>query len=596
MSRRYEEVARILGKLSGTAEAKLSSHLVETRAFLFTQKGVLTLKKTLLEVLQPFSPLPLDGNMIERPVHAHLGDLALPCFPFAKALRKSPIAIAEEIAAAVDHPLIHRAEAQSGYVNFFLERSVVTASLLHTILGQSSTYGSSDRGNGGVVTIDLSSPNIAKPFSMGHLRSTVIGNAIALLVEKCGYKPVKINYIGDWGTQFGKLLTAYRKWGNEAEVKKAPIATLLQLYIRFHEKAELDATLNDEARAAFKALEDGDSSARALWEWFKMESLKEFQRIYDLLGVTFDSYNGEAYYNDKMGPIIEELTEKGLLVESDGALVVELEDGLPPCLIKKSDGATLYATRDLTAALDRKTTYDFVKSLYVVGNEQSLHFTQFKKVLGKMGHAWSADIQHIPFGLLLKDGKKMSTRKGKIVLLEEVLNEAIALAQSTIETKNPDLANKKDVAQAIGVGAIIFSDLKQHRRHDIEFNLASMLQTEGETGPYVQYANARAHSVLRKAGSMRAFTVSEVNDFEWAVVKLLEQFPDAVKRAADELDSSIIAKYAVDVAQSFNSFYGNVQVLSDSEDQSYRLALVHCVTIVLEESLRLLGMKSPREM
>ncbi len=554
------------------------------------------MKKEILQALQLFSPMPINEGMLERPVHTHLGDLALPCFPFAKELRKSPIVIAEELAKSIHHPLISKVQAVGGYVNIFVNRPVMTDSLLQTIHTQSTTYGSNHNGKGGVVTIDLSSPNIAKPFSMGHLRSTVIGNSIALLLEKNGFKPLKINYIGDWGTQFGKLLTAYRKWGNEQEVQQMPIQTLLKLYIRFHEEAEQDDTLNDEGRAAFKALEDGDAEALALWDWFKRESLKEFQRIYDLLGITFDSYNGEAYYNDKMGPIVDELNTKGLLVKSDGALVVELGEDIPPCLIKKSDGATLYATRDLTAAIDRKKNYGFAKSLYVVGNEQSLHFTQVKKVLSKMGCEWADTIQHIPFGLILKDGKKMSTRKGKIVLLEEVLTEAIALAQFTIETKNPNVVNKAEIAKAVGVGAIIFSDLKQHRKHDIEFDLANMLQTEGETGPYVQYAFVRANAVLRKAGTATLFSIDEVNDFEWEIIKALEQFPYSVQRASDELDPSIIAKYAVDLAQAFNSFYGNVQVLSDEEHKAYRLALIKSTTIVLKETLRLLGMQAPEEM
>ncbi|MBO1909923.1 arginine--tRNA ligase, partial [Microvirga sp. 3-52] len=319
------------------------------------------MKTEVMHVLQQFSPIPLNINMLEQPAHTHMGDLALPCFPFAKNLKKSPVMIADEIADAIRHPLIHKAEAVNGYVNIFLNRSQITSSLLDRIREQTKSYGSSDVGNNGVGTIDMSSPNIAKPFSMGHLRSTVIGNSISLLLEKNGYKTVKINYIGDWGTQFGKLLTAYRKWGNEQEVRTNPIQTLLKLYIQFHEDAEQDEALNDEGRAAFKALEDGDTEALALWDWFKSESLKEFQRIYDLLGVKFDSYNGEAYYNDKMEPIVDLLNEKGLLKESDGALVVELGDKMPPCLIKKSDGATLYATRDLTAAIDRKKTYDFEK-------------------------------------------------------------------------------------------------------------------------------------------------------------------------------------------------------------------------------------------
>ncbi|MFC4410876.1 arginine--tRNA ligase [Chungangia koreensis] len=559
-------------------------------------KGVIAMKSEVVKLLNENSLISVEESMLEHPVHAQMGDLALPCFPFAKELRKSPTLIAQEIAEKLNSPLIERTEAVNGYVNIFLSRNGITESLIRKISDEGTEFGSSFTGNGGVVTIDMSSPNIAKPFSMGHLRSTVIGNSIANILEKSGYKTIKINYIGDWGTQFGKLLTAYRKWGNDEEVKAAPIQTLLRYYIKFHEEAELKPSLNDEGRAAFKALEDGDSDALALWKWFRSESLKEFQRIYDLLGVTFDSYNGEAYYNDKMDPIVQELDEKDLLTESDGAQVVELGEDMPPALIKKSDGATLYVTRDLAAAIDRKQTYHFVKSLYVVGNEQSLHFTQLCQVLSKMGYDWSKDIEHIPFGLILKNGKKMSTRKGIIVLLEEVLNEAIDLAKGTIEEKNPNLANKQEVAEAVGVGAIIFSDLKQHRKHDIEFNLSSMLQTEGETGPYVQYANARAHSILRKAGNVGELKIDEVNDFEWEIVKELNQFPSIVERSARSLDPSVIAKYAIDLAQKFNSFYANVQVLSDEVQKPYRLALIQAVTIVLGESLRLLGMKSPEEM
>lgn len=554
------------------------------------------MKVEIIKLLNDISPVRVEENMLERPVHSQMGDLALPCFPFAKEMRKSPALIAQELAEKLSSPLIERVEAVNGYINIFLSRNGITDRLIGSILAEGRDYGSSQAGNGGVVTIDMSSPNIAKPFSMGHLRSTVIGNSIANILEKNGFKTVKINYIGDWGTQFGKLLTAYRKWGNEEEVKAAPIQTLLHYYIKFHEEAERNPSLNDEGRAAFKALEDGDENALALWDWFRTESLKEFQRIYDLLNVSFDSYNGEAYYNDKMEPVVDELEEKGLLVESDGALVVQLGEDLPPALIKKSDGATLYATRDLAAAIDRKQTYNFVKSLYVVGNEQSLHFNQLKIVLSKMGYQWSEDIQHIPFGLILKDGKKMSTRKGKIVLLEEVLTEAIQLAKSTIEEKNPTLSSKKEVAEAVGVGAIIFSDLKQHRKHDIEFNLSSMLQTEGETGPYVQYAYARAHSILRKAGEFTEFTVAEVNDYEWEMVKELINFPSIVERAARDFDPSIIAKFAIDLAQTFNSFYAHVQVLGEAAHRSYRLALIRAVTIVLGESLRLLGMKMPEEM
>ncbi|MCZ8537603.1 arginine--tRNA ligase [Paenisporosarcina quisquiliarum] len=554
------------------------------------------MKQKVMEVLQAILAENIEDQMIEVPVYTRLGDYALPCFPLAKKMKKSPVLIAEEIAALIKDSSIEKAEAVNGYVNIFMKRTGFTQSIMNEILSDSNQYGSSNIGNGRVITIDMSSPNIAKPFSMGHLRSTVIGNSISLLHEKSGFQPVKINYLGDWGTQFGKLLVAYRLWGNEKQVQEKPIESLLMLYIRFHKEAEQDESLNDKGRAAFKSLEDGDPEALALWKWFRTESLKEFQKIYDLLGVSFDSYQGEAYYNDKMEPIVEELNQKNLLMESNGALVVDVGEHMPPCLIKKSDGATLYATRDITAAIDRFTTHQFAKSLYVVGNEQSLHFAQLKIVLNKMGYEWADSLQHIPFGLILKNGKKLSTREGKIVLLEEVLKEAIQLAEANIEEKNPKLLNKKEIAQAVGVGAIIFSDLKQHRKHDIEFDLKKMLQTEGETGPYLQYSYARACSILRKAGEVESFHVTEVNDHEWEVIKQLEIFPQIVSRATTELDPSVVAKYAVSLAQTFNSYYGNVQIVTNSNLMEYRVSLVHCVVIVLGEALRLLGIQAPEEM
>ncbi|MEI4769097.1 arginine--tRNA ligase [Psychrobacillus sp. FJAT-51614] len=554
------------------------------------------MKQLVVDILQNFTTELLEEHMIEEPVYSHLGDYALPCFSFAKKQKKSPNVIAQELANRIQDIHIEKVEAVNGYVNIFMKRTTFTNSVLTIIHEQEKLFGSSNLGAGGVVTIDMSSPNIAKPFSMGHLRSTVIGNSIALILEKNGYKPIKINHLGDWGTQFGKLLVAYRLWGDEKKVQEAPIQTLLALYIHFHEEAETDESLNDKGRAAFKSLEDGDHEALALWEWFRTESLNEFQKIYNLLGVTFDSYKGEAYYNDKMDPIVDDLQQKKLLIASDGALVVNVGENLPPCLIKKSDGATLYATRDITAAIHRKENYHFIKSLYVVGNEQSLHFAQLKAVLNKMGYEWSEAIQHIPFGLILKDGKKLSTRKGKIILLEEVLNEAIQLAEETIEEKNPLLVNKKEVAKEVGVGAIIFSDLKQHRKHDIEFDIKKMLQTEGETGPYIQYTYARACSVLRKVQNNDIFQVTEVNDYEWEVIKSLEKFPDIIQRAAIEYDPSLVAKYALDLSQVFNSFYGNVPIIKDPPQLPYRLAIVQSVITLLGESLRLLGMKAPIEM
>ena len=553
------------------------------------------MKQKVISILQNFTTELIEEHMIEVPVYDHLGDYSLPCFSFAKKQKKSPLLIAQELASQIYDENIEKVEATNGYVNIFFKRTSFTDTIINTIRKAGKQYGSTNLGAGDVVTIDMSSPNIAKPFSMGHLRSTVIGNSIALLLEKSGYQPVKINHLGDWGTQFRKLLVAYRLWGDKTKVQDAPIQTLLALYIRFHEEAEKDDSLNDHGRAAFKSLEDGDEDALELWEWFRTESLHEFQKIYDLLGVTFDSFQGEAYFNDKMDPIVEDLLNKNLLIESDGALVVDVGENIPPCLIKKSDGATLYATRDITAAIHRKNNYHFKKSLYIVGNEQSLHFVQLKSVLNRMGYEWSETLQHIPFGLILKDGKKLSTRKGKIVLLEEVLNEAIKLAETIIEDKNPSLINKKEVAKKVGVGAIIFSDLKQHRKHNIDFDLKKMLQTEGETAPYVQYTYARACSILRKVQDVNTIDVTAVNNFEWKIIKSLQQFPSIVRRATDEYDPSIVAKYSIDLAQLFNSFYGNVHIVNSTSELSYRIALVQSVAIVLEEALRLLGINAPSE-
>ncbi len=538
--------------------------------------------------------------LIEKPKNASHGDLAFPCFTLAKIKRKAPNLIAQELSEKIQSPTFEKVEVVGAYLNIFLNKQLVSEKVISQIISQKGEFGTQEFGQGGNVTIDMSSPNIAKPFSMGHLRSTVIGNAIALIIEKCGYKPIKINHLGDWGTQFGKLITAYKLWGDADKVKANPIKELLALYVRFHEEAESNPSLEDEGRAWFKKLEDGDEEALSIWQWFRDESLKEFSRIYDLMDVEFDSYAGEAFYNDKMDRVVKLLEEKGLLVESDNAKVVELtEEDLPPCLIKKSDGATLYATRDLAAALYRKETYDFVKSLYVVGHEQSLHFKQLIAVLKKMGFDWAQDMEHIPFGMMLKDGKKMSTRKGKVVLLEEVLNESIAMALHNIEEKNPTLADKDEVAKQVGVGAVIFHDLKNNRMNDIDFSLEEMLRFEGETGPYVQYTFARACSILRK-GHWQADTPPQTYhtswEKEWKVVSFLMEFPNAIKRACENFDPSQVAKYVVDLAQVFNKYYAEVKVLEESEERSARLSLVFSVTEVLKEGLRLLGIKAPEEM
>ncbi|RHW32654.1 arginine--tRNA ligase [Oceanobacillus profundus] len=536
-------------------------------------------------------------NLIEKPKFEEQGDLAFPCFTLAKELRKAPNIIAQELAGKIDHPILEKVVADGPYVNAFLNKRMVSKHALTSILKDGSAYGSINYAEKKNITIDFSSPNIAKPFSMGHLRSTVIGNSLANIVEKCGYQAIRINHLGDWGTQFGKLIVAYKLWGNEARVKEEPIQELLKLYVQFHAEAENDSRLEDDARAWFKKLEDGNEEALSLWTWFRDESLQEFGKIYNLLGVHFDSYHGEAFYNDKMERIVSRLEESDLLQVSDGAEVVDLaEHDLAPCLIKKSDGATLYATRDLTAAVYRQETYEFERSYYVVGHEQSLHFEQIFLVLQKLGYDWAKQLTHIPFGFILKDGKKMSTRKGKVVLLEEVIQEAIRLAEQIIAEKNPSLQNKADIAEVVGVGAIIFHDLKNDRQNNIEFSLEDMLKFEGATGPYVQYTHARACSILRKAEYEDTATKGLNDSYSWSVVKLLMEFPAAIERSFNYQAPSQIAKYLIDLSQEFNKYYGNIKILSEDEELESRLGLVKATTIVLKEGLRLLGVKAPDEM
>ncbi|MDF2084341.1 arginine--tRNA ligase [Bacillus pseudomycoides] len=556
------------------------------------------LAKSLFEILKSELSLEQITGLIETPKQDEFGDAAFPCFMLAKQYKKAPAVIAKEITEKLDNPFFTKVKAVGPYVNVFFNRDIVSDEVLKTILAEKEEYGQGHFGREKTVVIDYSSPNIAKPFSMGHLRSTMIGNSLKHIAEKCGYEVVGINYIGDWGTQFGKLITAYKKWGNEELVKEDPIRELFKLYVHFHEEVKEHLELEEEGRAWFKKLEDGDEEAVFLWNWFRHESLKEFSRIYELLGVEFTNFQGEAFYNDKMDGFVGILEGKGLLEESDGAQVVNLEkEDMPPCLIKKSDGATLYATRDLTAALYRQNTYEFDKALYVVGAEQSLHFTQFFTVLKKLGYNWVDGMAHVPFGLILKDGKKMSTRKGEVVLLEEVLEEAITLAEQNIEEKNPDLKQKEEVAKQVGVGAVIFHDLKNERMHNIEFSLEKMLKFEGETGPYVQYTHARACSILRKENAEFETEAFQLNDdHSWSTIKLLNRFPQVVETAFFKNEPSHIAKYLLDVAQAFNKYYGNVRILEEDKEKESRLALVYAVTIVLKEGLRLLGMGAPKEM
>ena len=538
-------------------------------------------------------------NLLEQPKSSDLGDIAFPAFSLAKIERKAPQAIAADIAEKIDASHFEKVVATGPYVNFFLDKSQISDQVIKSVIEAGADYGQQEEGQGANVTIDLSSPNIAKPFSVGHLRSTVIGDALSNIFRKMGYNTIKINHLGDWGKQFGLLMVAYKKWGSKEAVEANPIDELLKLYVRINAEIENDPALDEEGRLWFKKLEDGDPEATELWQWFRDESLVEFNRIYKLLGVEFDSLNGEAFYNDKMDEAVQILEDKGLLKESKGASIVELDDvNLPPAMIKKSDGATLYITRDIATAIYRARTYNFVKNIYAVGQEQSNHFRQLKAVLKKMGFDWSDDMVHVDFGLVTKNRQKLSTRKGNIILLEPTLQEAISRAKAQIEEKNPELENKEEVARAVGVGAVKFYDLKTDRRNGYDFDLEAMVSFEGETGPYVQYAYARIQSILRKANfTPSADATYSLSDPEsWEIIKLLQDFARVVKRAAENYDPSLIAKYAINLAQAFNKYYAHTRILDESPERDSRLALSYSTAVVLKEALRLLGVDAPEKM
>ena len=538
-------------------------------------------------------------NLLEQPKSSELGDIAFPAFSLAKTERKAPQIIAADIAEKIDTAHFDKVVATGPYVNFFLSKAEISGQVIKEVIKDGADYGQQNEGNNQNITIDLSSPNIAKPFSVGHLRSTVIGDALSNIFRKIGYNTIKINHLGDWGKQFGLLMVAYKKWGSQEAVEVNPIDELLKLYVRINAEIENDPSLDEEGRLWFKKLEDGDPEATELWQWFRDESLTEFNRIYELLGVEFDSLNGEAFYNDKMDEGIQILEEKGLLQESKGASIVDLEDfNLPPAMIKKSDGATLYITRDIATAIYRARTYNFVKNVYVVGQEQANHFRQLKAVLKKMGFDWSDDMIHVDFGLVTKNRQKLSTRKGNIILLEPTLLEAISRAKSQIEAKNPDLEDKEAVARAVGVGAVKFYDLKTDRRNGYDFDLEAMVSFEGETGPYIQYAYARIQSILRKANFQPdAEATYSLNDPEsWEIIKLLQDFGRVVKRAADNYEPSLIAKYAISLAQAFNKYYAHTRILDESPERDSRLALSYSTAVVLKEALRLLGVEAPEKM
>lgn len=543
-------------------------------------------------------------SAIAVPPDNKMGDYALPCFKFAKVMRKSPVAIAEELknTFATDDA-ISEVEAVNGYLNFRVNRTALVKETLEKIAEQGEAFGSSDMGNGKTICIDYSSVNIAKPFHIGHLSTTVIGGALYRIFKFLGYNAVGINHLGDYGTQFGKLIYAYKHWGSEEAVKEGGVKELTRLYVRYHKESENDPSMDDEARSYFKLIENGDEECVKLFNLFKEITLKEVEKIYDELDIKFDSYAGESFYNDKMQPVIDELTEKGLLVESEGAKIVDLEKyGMPPCIILRSDGASLYATRDLAAACYRKEHYDFDKCLYVVAYQQNLHFKQIFKVLELMGKPWAKDLVHVAYGMvsLLDDNGNqvaMSTRNGTVVLLEDVLKKCHEKCLEIIEQKNPDLEDKENVARQVGTGAVIFGALSYSKIKDIAFSYSKILNFDGETGPYVQYTAARIKSVLRKGGAIGKYEIKNVNEDEYQLIALLSTFPDVVKAAAERLEPFFVTRYAIDVASAFNKFYFDCKIIGDDANETnFRLAISSATLTVLSSALTLLGIKVPERM
>lgn len=538
--------------------------------------------------------------MIVVPKEFANGDYALPCFRFSKAMKKSPAAIADEFSKLfLGQDFLARTESVNGYLNFYLNRDRFNADVLSDVLSAADRFGASDEGRGRVICIDYSSVNVAKPFHMGHLSTTVIGAALYRIFNFLGYKAVGINHLGDWGTQFGKLIVAYKKWGDRKDIETRGIASLLQLYIKFHKEADADESLNDQARLWFKKIEENDAEATEIFSWFKAITLKEVQKTYQRLGVAFDSYAGESFYNDKMQPVIDELKQKGLLKESEGAQVVDLEEyKMPPCLIVKADGATLYATRDIAAAFYRKKTYDFYKCLYVVAYQQNLHFKQWFKVVELMGYDWAADLEHIAFGMVSMEDGAMSTREGKVILLEDVLNRATERAAEILAEKSPDLENAADVAEKIGVGAVVFSALQNGRIKDIVFSYDRVLNFEGETGPYLQYTHARCTSVLKKGGDIGTPDFAALDNEQCnALINLLSLFPRVIADAAQKREPSLITRHIIDVAQAYNKFYFDFRILDAAEgERNARLLLTAATRQVIKNGLSLLGLAAPDKM
>ncbi len=566
-------------------------------------------RKSIAELIAPhtggMSREEIEG-MLETPADSSKGDYAFPCFKLAKTMRKAPPLIAASIAEAVSgESLFEKVENVNAYVNMFISRQSLAAEVVGEVISKGDDYGRSSIGKGKKVIVEYSSPNIAKPFHIGHIRSTVIGNSIYKIYDYLGYDTMRINHLGDYGTQFGKMICAYRRWGNKEDVVREPIKSLLSYYTKFHEEAEKHPELEDEARAIFTKLEHGEKEETELWQWFRDESLKEFNRVYDMLGITFDSYNGESFYSDKMPRFVQELRDKGLLEEDDGANIVRLDEyGLPPALITKSDGSTLYITRDIAAAVYRKETYDFYKNLYVVASQQNLHFQQWIKIVELLGYDWAKDCVHIPFGLVSMEDGTMSTREGRVIFLEDVLNRAVEKTKEIIKEKNVNTDNIEETAKAVGIGAVVFNELSNYRIKDYVFSWDKVLNFEGETGPYVQYTHARACSVIRNAGKKTADEAAKgfdpsyiASDSAHRLIKLIYEFPDTVAEAGEKYEPSIVTRHIVDIAQAFNKFYHDEHILVDNEEEKKaKVALVTAARDTIRNGLGLLGMKAPERM
>lgn len=545
----------------------------------------------------------VDANIIvEEPKNPAMGDIALPMFTMIKTLKKPVPEITKEASDVISKSfdVIENINPTGPFINIVLNKALISDHIIKDVFEKKEEYGTSTIGCGQTVVLDYSSPNIAKSFSVGHLRSTMIGNSLKLILNRCGYKTVSINYLGDWGTQFGKMIVAIEKWGNLDEIKKDPINQLGKLYVKINNEEKDHPELAEESRKAFRKIELGEKKYVDMWKWIREESLKESEQIYKLLNVSFDSYNGEAFYNDKMDTVVKELEDKGLLIEDQGAKIVELGDSIPPALIKRSDGGTLYITRDLAAVFWRKKEYNFDKALYVVGGEQKFHFTQLKGVLAKMGHEDLADsITHVNFGLVLKDGKKMSTRKGNVVKLYDILEQAIEASYKQIEEKNPDLENKDEIARKVGVAAVVFNDLKNFRGLDYEFDINQMVRFDGLTGPYLQYTSVRINSILETnnfdVNNMDTSLFIKSHYFE--LVRQIASFKQTIEKAANEYSPNIIAKYLLAIAQSFNKFYALEKInVSDEKVRNTNFALAYAVRTIINEGLALLGIESVEKM